>query len=83
MLQVMKDIGGVELPETFIRMAGEDMPSLDGKSVVAEKPAESAVEEKVSAGATETEATAQSDSSPPESDRKPTPDQKKSPKKSS
>ena len=27
MLQVMKDIGGIELPETFIKMTGEEAPS--------------------------------------------------------
>lgn len=44
MLQVMKDIGGVELPETFIRMAGED-PLASGSEAVpsSDKELESAV----------------------------------------
>ncbi|MBD3675964.1 MAG: flotillin family protein [Planctomycetaceae bacterium] len=44
MLQVMKDIGGVELPETFIRMAGEDVPSSNGQPTAKEETAPTSTE---------------------------------------
>lgn len=52
MMQVMKDIGGIELPESLVRLAGDESASVatatpavevDGSATTAEKPAKSKV----------------------------------------